>query len=80
LEGGGGGGGWGGGGGGGIQGMSSWSGNLKGRDCSETYRVCFLSCSGSVAPLLQRKLVSAVTSSDMMKETSCRQWSVVICL
>ena len=57
----------------GIQDMSSWSGNLKGRDCLETYRVSFLSCSGSVAPSLHGKLVSALTSSDMIKEASYRQ-------
>lgn len=57
----------------GMHDMSSWSGNLKGRGCLETYRVSFLSCSGSVAPLLHRKLVSAVTSSDVIKEASCRQ-------
>jgi len=47
------------------------------RDCLETYRVSFLSCSGSAAPALHRKLASAVTSSDMIKEASCRQQSVV---
>ena len=57
----------------GIHDINSWSGNLKGRDCLETYRVSFLSCSGNVARLLHSRLVLAVTSSDMIKEETCRQ-------
>jgi hypothetical protein len=56
-----------------IQDTSSWSGYLKGRDCFETCRMSFLSCSESVAPSLHRKLVSAVTCSDVTKGASCRQ-------